>query len=417
MIALYGLNHKTAPIEIREKFVFCEEDIKRFASIIKNTTDFKGIIVVSTCNRTEFYFEVSDKDVNSTFAMFETTLFVYRNAQKNARNYFYKKINDDAAHHLFHVTSGLDSMALGEYQIVKQMKDAFGFSEKYNANSPVLIRLFNKAFEASNKVRTNTEMNRGAVSVSYAAVEMTRNKLGSLTQHPILLIGAGETGELTINGLIKKGCKNFTVTNRTYDKAIKLANKYNGKAEDFSQINDLLVNNNIIISSTASKKPLVTVDMVHKAMAKRNNKPLVFVDLSVPRNIQKEVADIENVSVYDIDELKDVIEQNYEKKKTEISHAEQIIDTIVTDFNDWYCSRILTSTFQGISNRLKEVNKSQLDGFKKVKNDDEAEKVSQFGDIMTSKLTRLMIRNVKTITDNGRNKEYVELVNKLFELN
>ncbi|VAW24300.1 Glutamyl-tRNA reductase [hydrothermal vent metagenome] len=415
MIALFGLNHKTAPIEIREKFVFCEEDIKRFAPIIK-TTGINGIVIVSTCNRTEFYFETTGNDTAPIFDILEKTLFEYRKIQNYKGEHFYRKEHDDAARHLFRVTSGLDSMALGEYQIVGQMKDAFNFSKKYNICSPVLVRLFNKAFESSKKVRTNTKLNRGAVSVSYAAVEMTGKKLGCLSEHPILLVGAGETGELTIQSLIKKGCKNFTVTNRTFEKAQGLAKKYNGKAEDFSNLGDLLVNNNIVITSTASKKPLITVGIVKEAMKKRNDTPLVLVDLSVPRNVAMEVGEIENVSVYDIDELKGVIEGNFEKRKGEISHAEEIIDEIVTDFVNWHCSRTLSSTFQSISNSLKEVHKSELQGFKKKQFDSDVEKASEFGNLITSKLTRLMIRNVKSITDNGRKEEYVKMVNKLFEL-
>lgn len=415
MIALFGLNHKTAPIEIREKFVFCEEDIKRFAPIIK-TNGINGVVIVSTCNRTEFYFEATGNDITSIFDIFEKTLFEYRKIQNYNGEHFYRKEHDDAARHLFRVTSGLDSMALGEYQIVGQMKDAFNYSEKYNINSPVLVRLFNKAFEASKKVRTHTELNRGAVSISYAAVEMTTKRLGCLSKHPILLVGAGETGELTIQSLIKKGCKNFTVTNRTYENAVTLAKKYKGKAEDFSNIKNLLVNNNIVITSTASKKPLITVDIVKEAMKDRNNTPLVFVDLSVPRNVAKEVDEIDNVSVYDIDELKGVIEGNYDKRRGEISYAEDLIDEVVTDFVNWHCSRNLSNTFQSISNSLKEVNQAELKGYKKCQCENEAEKVSEYGDIITTKLTRLMIKNIKSITDNGKKEEYVKMVNKLFEL-
>jgi len=415
MIALFGLNHKTAPIEIREKFVFCEEDIKRFAPIIK-TNGINGVVIVSTCNRTEFYFEATGNDITSIFDIFEKALFEYRKIKNYNGEHFYRKEHDDAARHLFRVTSGLDSMALGEYQIVGQMKDAFNYSEKYNINSPVLVRLFNKAFEASKKVRTNTELNRGAVSISYAAVEMTSKRLACLSKHPILLVGAGETGELTIQSLKKKGCKDFTVTNRTYENAVTLAEKYNGKAEDFSNIKNLLVNNNIVITSTASKKPLITVDIVEEAMKERDNTPLVFVDLSVPRNVANEVDKIENVSVYDIDELKGVIEGNYEKRRGEISYAEDLIDEVVADFLTWHCSRNLSSTFQCISNNLKEVNKTELTAYKKCQCEEEAEKVSEYGDIITTKLTRLMIKNIKSITDNGKKEEYVKMVNKLFEL-
>ena len=222
MIGLFGLNHKSAPIEIREKFVFCEEDIKRFVPQLK-AKGIHGAVVISTCNRTEIYFELEDKSLSSDFDLIGDTLISYRKVTPAVKIHFYQMKNDDAVHHLFRVVSGLDSMALGEYQIVGQIKDAFNISKQNEFCSSVLFKLFNDALKTGKQVRTDTALNKGAVSVSYAGVELAGKKLQNLSSHAVLLVGAGQTSELTLLNLVKKECSQFTVVNRTEEKACELA--------------------------------------------------------------------------------------------------------------------------------------------------------------------------------------------------
>ena len=416
MIGLLGLNHKSAPIAVRERFVFCEEDIKRFVSLLRDK-GILGAIVLSTCNRTEIYFEAEDNHPAANLAVFEEYLFSYRKTDINASKHFYKMKNEEVARHLFTVVSGLDSMALGEYQIVGQIKDAFNISENNSLHSSVLIRLFNTALKTGKKVRTDTTLNEGAVSISYAAVELALKKMHNLTSHPVLLVGAGQTSELTLLHLIKKECTLFTVINRTYEKACELAGKYNCIAKEFDKLEESLLDNDIIITSTASKKPLFTESIVKNAMLKRNNRTLFFLDLSVPRNVAKEIGEIENVHVYDIDALNSVIEENYEKRRGEISQAETIIEEAVIDFNTWHQSRTLTATFQSICTCFHDVHKTELERFMKNKESDECEKAEEFGKLITNKFIALMVQSVKSITDNGRKQEYIGVVNKLFKTN
>ncbi len=415
MIGLLGLNHKSAPISIREKFVFCEEDIKRFVPSLLEQS-FRGVIILSTCNRTEFYFDVPDNSIQGSFQKLENELFRSRKTDKNVVAHFYKKQDDEAINHLFRVSSGLDSMALGEYQIVGQLKDGINISEKHGFLSPVLIRLFNKAFEAGKKVRTYTELSKGAISVSYAAVELAGKKLQGLASQPILLIGAGQTGELTVQNLKKKGCNQFTIINRTYEKACELAERYNGESEEFNNLLQLLAQNNLVICSTASKKAIITKELVEQVMEERGNTPLLFIDLSVPRNVARDVEEIENVFVYDIDALNAIVDETFEKRKGEISKAEEIIAEIVTEFTNWHCSRNLTPTFQNISENFQEINKKELEGFIKRQNGHDTQNASAYAEHITNKFIRLMIKNVKSITDNGRKQEYINLVNQLFDI-
>jgi glutamyl-tRNA reductase len=230
-------------------------------------------------------------------------------------------------------------------------------------------------------------------------------------------VGAGQTAELTLLNLIKKDCSEFTVVNRTQEKACELADKYKCRVGDFEDLENYLTSNNIIITSTASKKPLFTLEMVSKAMKKRENKSLFFLDLSVPRNVAREVSDLEHVFVYDIDALNGVIEDNLDKRKGEITRAEEIIEESVSDFSIWHSNQILAPTFQNITNRFLEINKTLLDGFVKNPSDSEYGKATAYGEMITKKFIGMMIENVKSVTNNGRKQEYIKIVNKLFELN
>lgn len=416
MIGLLGLNHKSAPIEVRERFVFCEEDIKRFVPLLRQH-GVSGAIVLSTCNRTEIYYEMNEILVPLTATSIENLLFTFRKMDKEVSRYFYHKENRAVAAHLFRVGSGLDSMALGEYQIVGQIKSAIQISKTNKLISCGLSKLFDDALKTGKQVRTDTALNRGAVSISYAGVELASRKLHHLTSHPVLLVGAGQTSELTIQNLIKKSCSRFTIVNRTKEKAEELAEKYRAQVAEMDQLADLLLENDIVITSTASKKPLFEVEMVQKAMTARGGKPLFFLDLSVPRNVAKEVNGLDQVHVYDVDALNQVIENNLEKRKGEIIMAEEMIQASVDEFMKWFNIRALAPTFRTISASFQEASKLVIDGVIKNRETEEYEKVAEYGDLITKKLIGLMIENIKTVTDNGSNREFTSVVNQLFAQN
>ena len=446
MIELLGLNHKSAPIEVREKFVFCEEDIKRFVSILKDK-GMLGAVILSTCNRTEIYVEFnaqgqghphaikmnqngahphahphgtaenSHGQMSSAFELFEETLFKYRKVDGDLRKHFYRKSHSEVVRHLFHVVSGLDSMALGEYQIVGQVKDAFNISEKNQLLSPIFNRLFIKAVEAGKKVRTDTSISRGSVSVSYAGVDLASKKLENIEKQAVLLVGAGQTSELTLQNLVTKGCSNFTIVNRTYENAVEFASKYNAKAEEFSKLEELLLENNIVITSTASKKPLISKEMVERAMELRNQQDLLFIDLSVPRNVAMDVSELPNVHVFDVDDLNNVIEDSFEKRRGEICAAEEIIEELVIDFANWVHSRNLIPTFQNICKYFHGISKSELEGYLKDQKTIDSPKASVYAEQITNKIIHNVINNVKALTDNGKNHEKIQLVNQLFSQN
>lgn len=416
MIGLLGLNHKSAPIEVRERFVFCEEDIKRFVPVLK-LNGISGAIVLSTCNRTEIYYEMNELLVPLAACDVENLLFTFRRADKDVRKYFYHKENEAVVSHLFHVGSGLDSMALGEYQIVGQIKTAVQISKSNKLISCSLSKLFDDALKAGKQVRTETDLNKGAVSISYAGVELAARKLHHLSTHPVLLVGAGQTGELTLRNLIKKSCSEFTIVNRTREKAEELAEKYNARVGDIEKLDELLLVNDIVITSTASKKPLFSLELVRDSMKKREGRALFFIDLSVPRNVAMEVGELEHVHVYDIDGLNHVIENNLEKRKGEILMAEQMIGESVAEFMKWFNIRALAPTFKTISASFQEASRNVLDGIIKNREEEEYEKALEYGDLITKKLIGMMIENIKSATDNGNNREYIAVVQQLFPQN
>jgi glutamyl-tRNA reductase len=416
MIGLLGLNHKSAPIEVRERFVFCEEDIKRFIPLLQ-LNGVSGAIVLSTCNRTEIYYEMNEFVVPLGTSDIEELLFSFRKVDKVVVKYFYHMQNEAVAAHLFRVGSGLDSMALGEYQVVGQIKTAVQISKTNKLISCGLNKLFDDALKAGKQVRTETALNRGAVSISYAGVELASKKLHHLPTHPVLLVGAGQTSELTIQNLIKKSCSLFTIVNRTREKAEELADKYHAKVAEMDQLAELLCSNDIVITSTASKKPLFDTAMVNEAMIKREGKPLFFIDLSVPRNVAVEVNAIEHVHVYDVDALNHVIENNLEKRKGEIAMAEQMIAVAVAEYMKWFNIRALAPTFKTISTSFQEASKNVLDGIIKNQEAEEYSRALEYSDLITKKLIGMMIENIKSATDNGNNREFITVVNQLFAQN
>lgn len=417
MIGLIGINYKSSPLEIREKFSFTEQQIIDFFSELRKNSSFSGLVVLTTCNRSEVYFRMKDCCDTAAYSFIMRSLKAFFCIEQNIRDYFYLKSGEEAYKHLFHVVSGANSMVLGEDQIVRQVKEALRISTDNKLSDTELTRLFTKSFEANKKIRTQTKINQGAFSVSYAAVEKCMVVFPDIVQQHILLVGAGETGELTLKSLLKKGCKNIVIANRTHKKAIDLANQYNVNAIPFEELEKQLVYSDIIIVSTGSQKPLITGDIVEDVIKSRQEKKQLYIDLSVPRNVSPDVSEIENTVVYDVDALQEVVVANQEKRKALIREIDQIISGYIDEYSDWLSVRNLSSVISTIKSNFLSVNEAELVGFKNVNKSNESELVEHYGTHITEKYTRLLIKNLKEVTDNGRNMEYVSVFNSLFELN
>lgn len=415
MIGVIGISYKTAPIEIREKFSFSKNDIVPFSELLQQETGIADLVLISTCNRTEIYFSQDRHDNQTAFELMYEVIKKFKGVTDHCWHYFYHRSNAGAVRHLFEVSSGLDSLIIGEDQIIGQVKEAYLTCTELALTDAVLMRLFQKSFEAGKRVRTETGIKLGITSVSSAAVEMCACLLNGVSDKSVLLIGTGETGNLALQNIVKKGIKKVSVTNRTNEKAEKTAAKYNGTTVPFEEFGESLHENDIVMIATASQQPLITKEMVRESISRRNKAPQVYIDLSVPRNIEKSVAELENVSVLGVDDLQEIVRQTAEKKKESAEKAQIILDEVVSDFNEWLASRSLRPAINTITTNFQTINQEELSTYRKLNTPEMQEIVDDYAQHLTQRYTRLLIKNLKNLTDNGKNIDSLKIINDLFK--
>ena len=412
MIGIIGLSHKSAPVHIREKFALNKEESSKLAKSISDNKHIEEVVIVSTCNRTEIYFYTTQCCSVGSFQILLRQLHMHAGVGKEMNKHFYHFEHEEATRHLFRVVSSLESMVLGEYQIVSQIKEAFNQAKENKTVGKVLKRMFNKALETSKLVRTNTAMSTGAFSVSYAAVEKCNKHFSNLQDKKILLIGAGETGELVIKNLYKKGCRNITVSNRTINKAEELATRYHGVALPFHNLMTGIREAEIIVSSVSTKEPIFNAEKIKPHL--NCQAQVMMIDLGVPRNIHPDVADIEGISLLNVDDLQEVVAGNMEKKQAYVSVAEALIAEKVVEFTDWLNTQNLTPVIQKIISAAQKLNESELAIARKFHTEEEVRHMEKFGNQITEKMINTLIRNMKIISNNGRNTEQIKVINDLF---
>lgn len=415
MIGLIGISYKTAPLDVRERFSFTKEEIVPFSEMLQQETEISDLVLISTCNRTEIYFSQDIHDHQTAFELVYEVMRKFKAVTDHCWHYFYHRSNAGAVKHLFEVVSGLDSLIIGEDQIIGQVKEAYIRCTEAALTDAVLMRLFQKSFEAGKRVRTETGIKLGITSVSSAAVEMCACLLKGVCQKSVLLIGAGETGNLALQNIVKKGVNKVAVSNRTAGKAEKTAMKYNGTTIPFEDFGDHLFENDIVIIATSSTTPLITQKMVSQAISKRDSQPQVYIDLSVPRNIEKEVGEIENVNLLGVDDLEEIVRQTTEKKKESAAKATVIIDEVVADFTEWLASRSLRPAINTIITNLQAINMEELTTYRKLSTPEMQEVVDDYAKHLTQRYTRLLIKNLKDLTDNGKNIDSLKTINDLFK--
>ena len=336
MLALISVNYKTSPAEIREQVHISENEISLLHKFIKKNILLDGLFIISTCNRTEIYFNCNQKDLtqNNISHKIISCLIKFKKISEGISPYIEKKYDKEVITHLFRLTSGLESMLVGEYQIVEQIKKTYKICIKNNMLSSILDRMIQKSLNASKLIRTKTNIDKGAVSVSYAAVEKI-NSIYKKKSISIINIGTGNTGQLTLEYLIKKKYRNIQILNRTINNSRKIANKFNVEYQPIEMIYDLMTNCDVMVFSTSSTKKLITEKNVKKALISRK-KPLLIIDLSVPTNVPKDVNLINKVTIINIDGLKDEVNKNYVKRKDEVEYANKLIKILVDEFEIWF---------------------------------------------------------------------------------
>lgn len=416
MIGVIGLDHKTATVEIRERVTFDEKEIERFIHELQKTEPFAEVVVLSTCNRTEIYFNspkpCGSRDLNALIRF----LCEFKGIRQNIHNLFYTFQEEQAVSHLFRVAAGLNSMVLGENQILGQVKTAYRISASRRLTATVLNRLFHKAFEVGKMVRSDTRINEGASSLGYAAVELAVRIFANLSEHPVLLIGAGQTGELVLDSLVQRGNRHLHVANRTFKRAEELAGKYGAKAVAFDRLDDYFLHCDVIITSTASRTPLVRLEFLREIMQRRHNRSLFLIDLSVPRDVEESIKGLEEVFVYDVDDLEMVVAHNHKRRRREVEKADRIIQRHTSDFFSWLSTLNLAPTIALLKNRLESISEKELGSLKNRLPAETYDKVREFSEFLKGKYLGLIVKNLKTLSRDGRQLDHIDMVNNLFDL-
>jgi len=359
-LTLVGLSHKTAPIEIREKLTFPAHRQADALGLLCSGEQVAEAVILSTCNRTEIYAVTASED-DGVDAVIDFMAEYHELDRHELVRYLYIVRGEAVVKHLFRVVASLDSMVIGEAQILGQVKEAYEHSFDNGACGRAFNRLFRQSFEVGKRVRTETEIGENAVSISYAAVELARKVFDSLEGRTILVLGAGKMSELTAKHLVSNGVKAVLVANRTYERAVELAEKFEGQAIRYDELFDRMSEADIVISSTAAQHYVITRDEVAGTLKSRGRRPLFLIDIAVPRDIDPTVNELSNVFVYDIDDLNGVVESNLEERMREAKRAEAIIEDEISVFLGWLESLEVVPTIAAIRGKADIIREAELE--------------------------------------------------------
>ena len=417
-LILVGVNHKTTPVEIREKLAFTKGKIEESVDLLSNFPDIIEHTILSTCNRVEIYARANYQ--NSAIQSIKQFICDFHGLSAvQLEEHFYCYSNEAAIEHLFRVSSSLDSMILGEAQILGQVKDAYSLAKDLRSTGLVLNQLFEKAFSIAKKVREETGIAERSVSISSAAVELAQKIFDDLENHTVMLVGTGEMAELAAKHLISYGVKTVYVTSRTYERAANLARTLNGSALDFEAFKSELYRADIVITSTSASSFIITKDMVAKAIHERKNKPIFFIDIAVPRDIEPDVNDLENVYLYDIDDLHVVVSANMKEREKESENAMHLISQEVNKFNNWLGTLDAVPTIVEIRKRVENIGNQEMERtLKKIPHLSEEDKkiICQMKNSMINKILHKPTIKLKQKTQSEDGHVYLKAIRHLFHL-
>jgi len=418
-IIVVGLSHKSAPIEVREKLNFPEGILPDALRKLMTYEGMRECLIVSTCNRVEIYASVDD----SARGVDRIKQFIsdYHNLSRNVlEKALYVYPDAQGVRHTFRVASSLDSMVLGEAQILGQLKDAFDIALKTRTTSTILNKLIKKAISVAKRVRTETKLAEGAVSISSAAVELAKKIFGILDGKHVMLLGAGEMAELAAQHLLGNGVKNIMVANRTFERAEELAMEFKGDAIRFEHFPDALVMVDILICATGAPYYVVSRDMINRALKERRNKPIFMIDISNPRNIDPEVDKVDNVYLYDIDDLQSKVDVNAEGRAKEAEKAEELITLEVETYLQWERGLDAVPTIVDLREKVEDIRKRELDktlSSMNELNEDQKQAMDIMSQAIVNKLLHAPLVVLKQAASTaGENDNTIAVARRLFNL-
>ncbi|MFZ5946693.1 MAG: glutamyl-tRNA reductase [Stygiobacter sp.] len=394
-----SLNHHTSPLEIREALHLNHDEIINSLNAIKHYLDEP--VILSTCNRTEIFGFPNSNSLNNKPIIHELILLKKLNEIKD--EYFKTYFSCGAVKHLFSVASGIDSMIIGDSQILGQVKEAFEISSDIGLTGTISQRIFDTAIKVGKRAINETAIGEGAVTVSYAAVQVVEKIFSNLNKKSALVIGAGETGELAAIHLKDRGIKRIAISNRTLERAEKLAEKVHGEIVPFQFLTEHLHDFDIIISATSSNDFILSFDDVKNAIKKRKGSLLVLMDIAVPRDIDPKVRDIENVFYHDMDSLKVIVEQNLQKRKEQIPLIEKMIIEEMTNFFSWYNTLDIVPTIKAIRTFFEEIRNDELQKIKNKISDEDFLKIEDMTRRMVGRLLHNPTIKLREIAEKGFN--------------
>jgi len=354
-----GMNHQTAPVELRECLASDPGTAKKALAAMRDSDEIKEAMFLSTCNRVEALVVADHRDRASEIVI--GLMESLGNISANSfADHLYQYEGLEAVRHVFRVASSLDSMVVGEPQILGQIKAAYLEATKEKTSGVIINRLMHRAFHVAKRVRTETGISEAAVSISYAAVELAKKIFHELDGKKALLIGAGEMAELAARHFMANGIRSMSVANRTVERAVEVARQFGAIAVSLQEIPYQLLEVDIVLSSTASSEIIITREMVKGCLRKRRNRPLFFIDIAVPRDIDPRVNDLDNVYLFDIDDLKGVTESNLEQRRKEAARAESIIEEEVVKFDRWLQTLAVVPTIISLREKAETIIQNEL---------------------------------------------------------
>jgi len=417
-ILVVGLSHKTAPVELRERLAFPPTAMERPLREVVTLPSIAEGMIVSTCNRVEIY--ATSRQIDLGIAQLRKFLADYHRIDpEELSSHLYDHQGEEAIRHLFRVASSLDSMVIGEPQILGQIKTSYGYATEYKTAGLILNRFLHKAFSVAKRVRTETAIASNAVSVSFAAVELARKIFDTLDDKKVMLIGAGEMCELAARHFINNGVSQVLVTNRTFERAEKLAAEFSGRPILFENFADHLHQVDIVLTSTGAPNFILGAKQVDEVIRLRKYRPMFFIDIAVPRDIDPKVNDIANVYLYDVDDLQGVVQANLKERHKEAKKAEGIIDQEIGQFYRWLAGLEVVPTIVALRQKFEEVRRQELDKtFANLKDlgPKERKSIEAMTGAIINKLLHQPTTLLKGAQENGTDDNFVDAVRTLFDL-
>jgi glutamyl-tRNA reductase len=415
---LLGVSHKTAPVDVRERLDFSSRDLGAAVEALATRPSAAESVVLSTCNRSEIYVasenpELAREDIVAFLSHYHSL------PPESFAPHLFSLGDEAAAKHLFRVAAGLDSLVVGEPQILGQVKGAFETAAGRRCTGPMLSKLFHWSFGVGKRVRTETALGEGAVSISFAAVALARKIFGRLEGRRVLVIGAGEISSLTAEHLRSQGVGEMVITSRTTAHAETLASTVGGTAAPWDDVTALLTTADIVVTATGSQRPILTRPQVESTTGRHRPDPLFIIDLAVPRDVEPSVGDIEQVFLYNVDDLQSIVQENLSRRTREIAHAETIVAEELLKFATWQRSRGAVPTIVALRQRFDAIRRSELhrlDGKLAGLSPDERARVDEVTRLIVEKLLLEPTEQLKALPDEETQVAFTEAVNRLFRL-